>query len=304
MLKTVGKWTLASALAISLLSGTAVGGLGQASLEVQAATPIYPTEVKVNFKTGAHSDYGSSGAKQPYVDLGNKTGTLVFKMYPTEKGIWSTNVWLSAKNHTAVGYVLMDKASVFESNSKGLYGFDLYSSWLQTKQLNKSKYESGMANAGVAPNGKNYIGLAVYLPKALNGGRYYLQHAGMSEGSWDIKAYFYEGVDYEDELFFQVDKLFPFVGKVMWGKTEVKPGQIGRLTIKEPVTLYKEVNGTLSPLKTLNKGEQYRIYGYRSEHGGQYAMGGGTYVNLDPAKALYETPSKARLRLAKMLYEE
>lgn len=299
MFKTVVKWTIASAVSISLISGVTVGEIGQAPIEVEAATPIYPTEVNVNFKTGAHSDYGSLGAKQPYVDLGNKTGTLVFKMYPTTGSVYDANIWLEAKKQKGA-YTLFDKPSVFETNSKFLYSFNLYTDGVKRE----NKYESGFTHGGTAPNGRNYVGLAVNINKSQNNGRYYLSHPSMSPNYWEIKAYFYEGIDYEDELFGQVNKLFPFVGKVMWGKTEVKPGQIGRLTIKQPTTLYKEVNGTLSPMKTLNNGEQYRIYGYRTDHGGQYAMGGGTYVNLDSSKALYETPSKARLRLAKMLYEE
>lgn len=298
MLKTVGKWTIASALAVSLLSGATVSGIGQAPIQVQADSPIYPTEVKVNFESRYSSIYGGV-RQQPYVDLGNKTGTLVFKMYPKSGTIYDTNIWLEAKKQKGA-YTLFDKPSAFDTNSKFLYAFNLYSDGVKRE----NKYESGFTHGGTAPNGKNYVALAVNVNKSLNNGRYYLGHPSMSEEYWEIKSYFYEGIDYEDALFSQVDKLFPFVGKVMWGKTEVKPGQIGRLTIKEPVTLYKDVNGTLSPLKTLNKDEQYRIYGYRAEHDGQYAMGGGTYVNLEPAKALYETPSKARLRLAKMLYEE
>lgn len=296
MLKTISKWVITGAVAMSLFSGAV-------TKEAHAATPLYPSEVKVNYQKGYSSADGGD-RQQPYVDLGNKTGTLVFKMYPIYKGIWSTNIWLAAKNNLTGNYFLTDKPSAFEENINGLYAFDLYSSWNKTGKKNISSYEAGFTNAGTAPNGRDYIGLAVYLPKAQNGGRYYLQHSSMSEGTWEIKAYFYENVDLEDALFFQVDKLFPFVGKIMWGKTEVKPGQTGKLTIKEPITLWKETDGKLVALKTLNKGEEYRIYGYRADHGGQYNMGAGTYVNLDPAKAYYETPSKAKLQLAKMLYQD
>lgn len=296
MLKTVGKWTMAGALALGLFTGT-VSGIGQAPLEAQAAASIYPTEVKVNYQEGYSSKNGTE-SKQPYVDLGSKTGTLVFKMYPTSGGIYDKNIWLEATKNKGA-YDLFDKPTAFEE-AKFLYAFDLYA--LGFKKENK--YESGMKSGGTAPNGRNYVALGVYINKALNGGRYYLDHPSMSEGTWEIKAYFYEGVDYEDGLYSQVNKLFPFVSKVMWGKTEVKPGQTGKLTIKEPITLWKETDGKLVALKTLNKGEEYRIYGYRADHGGQYAMGAGTYVNVEPAKAFYETPSKAKLQLAKMLYQD
>lgn len=293
MLKTVGKWVVASSLALSLF-----GGLGQ--VEASSNTPL---EVKVNYEKGFSSTYDSE-AKQPYVDLGNKKGTLVFKMYPVFKGIWSTNMWLAAEKNLTGNYFLMDKPSALKNDASTLYAFDLYSLWNKTGKKSISSYEAGFTNAGTAPNGRKYVALGVYLPKAQNGGRYYLQHSGMSEGYWEIKAYFYENVDLEDALFSQVDKLFPLVGKVMWGKTEVKPAQIGRLTIKKSTQLMKDNNGTLVVSRTLNPGEQYRIYGYRAEHGGQYDVGGGYYVTKDEQKALYETPSKARLRLAEILYKE
>ncbi|MED3554067.1 hypothetical protein [Cytobacillus praedii] len=296
MIKKVSKLAVAGALALSLLTG-AVEGIGQAPVEA-AATTIYPTQVTVNFDSKFSSKYGGE-RQQPYVDLGNKKGTLVFKMYPKTGSVYDTNIWLEAKKQKGA-YVLFDKPSAFDNSAKFLYSFDLYTMGVKREK----KYEAGFTHGGTAPNGRNYVGLGVYINKALNGGRYYLEHPSMSKDSWEIKAYFYEGIDYEDALFTQVDKLFPFIGKIMWGKTEVKPGQIGRLTIKEPITLWKDTNGSLQQLKTLQPNEQYRIYGYRAEHGGQYSMGGGTYVNLDPAKAFYETPSKARLQLAKMLYEE
>lgn len=295
MLKTVGKWVIASSLSLSLF-----GGLGQAEASTNTATPV---EVKVNYKEGASSTYESE-AKQPYVDLGNKKGTLVFKMYPIYKGIWSKNMWLAAKNNLTGNYFLMDKPSALVNDANTLYAFDLYSLWNKTGKKNISKYEAGFTSSGTAPNGRDYIALGVYLPKAQNGGIYYLQHSGMSEGYWEIKAYFYENVDLEESLFSQVDKLFPLIGKVMWGKTEVKPKQIGRLTVNKPVQLLKDTDGKMSVERTLNPGEQYRIYGYRNEHGGQYDVGGGYYVTKDSSKTLYETPSKARLRLAEILYKE
>jgi len=290
MLNKLGKFIIAGAIAFTLFSS-----LG---FDLAEASVLTPTEVMVNYEL-AYSDIYGGESQQPYVDLGNKTGTLVFKMYPITGRIYDTNIWLEATRQQG-SYVLFDKPSAFDTSAKALYSFDLYSQGIKRTK----KYEAGFTHGGTAPNGRNYVALGVYINKSLNGGRYYLDHPSMSKQTWEIKAYFYEGVDYEDVLFYQVNKLFPFVGKIMWGKTEVKPGQIGRLTIKETVTLWKDDNGTLQAVKTLNKGGQYRIYGYRTDHGGQYAMGGGTFVNLDPTKAYYETPSKVRLGLAKILYEE
>lgn len=285
-----------------LWSSLAISPLNE-KVSAASTAPVYPIEVHVNYERG-YSEAYQNEAIQPYVDLGGKKGTLVFKMYPTAKGIWSTNIWLEAKNNLTGAYNLTDKPGAFTENVETFYSFDLYSLWNQTGKKNIGKYETGFTNAGTAPNGKNYIALGVYLPKAQNNGRYYLQHSSMSEGSWTIKAYFYENINLEDELYSQVNKLFPLVGKVMWGKTEVKPSQIGRLTIKEKTTLYKLENGSLKVSRTLNPTEQYRIYGYKAEQGGLYDVGGGYYVKKEPSKALYETPSKSRLRLAEILYKE
>jgi len=293
MKKTIGKFVVVGALTLTLFSNL---GIGQA----KASVPT-PTEVKVNFEKGFSQAYQAE-AKQPYVDLGNKKGTLVFKMYPIDKGIWATNIWLATKNTFNGSYALMDGPSALKKGTTGLYPFNSIKNSKGEKHIRK--YEAGIAGGGTASNGRNYVALAVFLPKPLNGGRYYLEHSSMSEGAWEIKAYFYENIDLEDELFFQIDKLFPLLGKVMWGKTEVKPGQIGKLTIKAPITLWKDENGVLTESRTLNEGEQYRIYGYRDKDGGLYEVGGGYYMKKDSSKALYETPSKAKLRLAEILYKE
>lgn len=296
MFKKLSKIGIAGVLSLSL-----IGGFGGLATKAEAAT-YNPTEVKVEYVTG--NTINGTIAKQPYVDLGNKKGTLVFKMYPIFESVWSTNTWLAAKTNLSGSYALMDRPNSIETEANGLYMFDLYVSWNKFGKKNIKKYEAGFTNAGTAPNGRNYIGLGVYIPKVQNNGRYYLNHAGMTEGFWEIKAYFYENVDLEDALFSQVNKLFPFVGKVMWGKTEVKAGQIGRLTIKQTIKLLKYSNGSFIEDRTLNPDEQYRIYGYMSENGGYYAVGGGYYVKRTPEKALYETPSKVKLRLAEMLYKE
>lgn len=84
-------------------------------------------------------------------------------------------------------------------------------------------------------------------------------------------------------------------GKIMWGKTELKIGQIGKVTILQDTTLVKlESNGTLSTIRTLKKGEQYRVYNYKSNFNGLYGVGAGSFVQKS-AKIKYETPSKKKL---------
>ena len=85
--------------------------------------------------------------------------------------------------------------------------------------------------------------------------------------------------------------------KVMWGKTELKLGQIGKVTTLGNTSLVKlESNGSLSTVRSMKKGEEYRVYSYKSNHGGLYGVGGGSFVQKN-AKVKYETPSKSKLAL-------
>lgn len=85
--------------------------------------------------------------------------------------------------------------------------------------------------------------------------------------------------------------------KVMWGKTELKLGQIGKVTILSNTNLVKmESNGSLTTVRTLKKGEEYRVYSFNSNHGGLYGVGGGSYIQKS-TKVKYETPSKSKLAL-------
>ncbi|MEK4523059.1 VCBS domain-containing protein [Psychrobacillus sp. FSL W7-1457] len=85
--------------------------------------------------------------------------------------------------------------------------------------------------------------------------------------------------------------------KVMWGKTELKVGQIGKVTVQSDTTLWKlEADQSLTKVRSLKKGEEYRVYRYISSHNGLYGVGGGNFVKKD-ISIKYETPSKAKLRL-------
>lgn len=85
--------------------------------------------------------------------------------------------------------------------------------------------------------------------------------------------------------------------RVMWGKTELKLGQIGKVTILSNTNLVKMANdGSLTTVRPLKKGEEYRVYSYKSNHGGLYGVGGGSYVQKS-TKVKYETPSKRKLAL-------
>ncbi|MER2170366.1 MAG: excalibur calcium-binding domain-containing protein [Psychrobacillus psychrodurans] len=85
--------------------------------------------------------------------------------------------------------------------------------------------------------------------------------------------------------------------KVMWGKTELKLGQIGKATVLEDASLVKlEGNGSLSTIRKLKKGEEYRVYSFKGAQSGLYGVGGGAYIQKGD-KIKYETPSKSKLAL-------
>lgn len=87
--------------------------------------------------------------------------------------------------------------------------------------------------------------------------------------------------------------------KVMWGKTELKLGQVGKITILKPTELVKlNSDGSLSNVRTLKKGEEFRVYSYKSNQGGLYGVGGGSFIQNSP-NVKYETPSKNKLALLK-----
>ena len=89
--------------------------------------------------------------------------------------------------------------------------------------------------------------------------------------------------------------------KVMWGKTELKIGQIGKLTILEETPLLKlESNGSLSTIRLLKKGEEYRVYNYKAKNNGMYGIGSSSFVQKNNV-VKYETPSRAKMEILEKL---
>lgn len=84
--------------------------------------------------------------------------------------------------------------------------------------------------------------------------------------------------------------------KVMWGKTELKQSQIGKVTILANTNATKISGNTLTQAKKLSKGEEYRVYSYKVVSGsGYYGLGGGLFVKKS-SSVKYETPSKVKLQ--------
>lgn len=87
--------------------------------------------------------------------------------------------------------------------------------------------------------------------------------------------------------------------KVMWGKTELKIGQIGKVTILSTTPTYQMNNDKFKQnSRTVKKGDEYRVYSYKGKDGGYYGLGGGLFVKKSNA-IKYETPSKSKLSLLK-----
>ena len=81
------------------------------------------------------------------------------------------------------------------------------------------------------------------------------------------------------------------VKKIWWNGIELKPGQIGRLIVKENTPLYKVSSENRTYSRTLKAGDFYRIYAFKP---GMLSVGGGYYVNRDE-RVTYQTPSKTKL---------
>ncbi|MGB2871206.1 MAG: hypothetical protein WBC10_05010, partial [Psychrobacillus psychrotolerans] len=114
-------------------------------------------------------------------------------------------------------------------------------------------------------------------------------------------------IDVVTEAFNRIktDGTFPLMNKVMWGKTEIWKGQLGKVTIKKPTTLWKRLdNGKLEKVRDLNIGNEFRVYRYLNENQGLYGVGAGMFVERNATSILYETPSKRNLRLVRIMLGE
>lgn len=78
---------------------------------------------------------------------------------------------------------------------------------------------------------------------------------------------------------------------VSWDGVQLKSGQIGRVLIQKPTTVYKNINGKFVASRTVKPGENYRVYANKSTY---YHLGGGLFI-LDNKDILYQTPSKSKL---------
>lgn len=83
--------------------------------------------------------------------------------------------------------------------------------------------------------------------------------------------------------------------KVMWGKTELKNGQLGKVTILKETKLFTIKDNRLVANKSLPPKGEYRVYSFKKvENSDVYGVGGGQFIKKD-SSIKYETPSKRKL---------
>ncbi|MED3553004.1 hypothetical protein [Cytobacillus praedii] len=66
--------------------------------------------------------------------------------------------------------------------------------------------------------------------------------------------------------------------KQIWKGLELRPGQIGKVTVLQDTVIWEKINKTKKLPRILKKGEQYRVYRYVP---GMYNLGNGKYVVQD-----------------------
>ncbi|WP_260631025.1 cohesin domain-containing protein [Bacillus sp. S/N-304-OC-R1] len=66
--------------------------------------------------------------------------------------------------------------------------------------------------------------------------------------------------------------------KQIWKGLELRPGQIGKVTVLQDTVVWEKINKTQKLPRILKKGEQYRVYRYVP---GMYDLGNGKYVVQD-----------------------
>ncbi|TYS60712.1 hypothetical protein FZD47_21120 [Bacillus infantis] len=310
MIKKVSKIAVASALSLSLLGSSSF--LAQEGTKVEAATklPDNHTIEQLEVKWLKDGRHGYS------IDVGDRVGTLLIRVDrpKTEWDIEWVNWAISKPAHVSFG--LQTDLDIKNHKSIAPLRFGLtYERYLRDKGVPDrfgeavGALKSGLMKFSDFSDPQYYAGLAIKLDKKYNqngvywfgGNAYALREPGQ------VKAYFFNNQELVSEAYDRIksDGTFPLMSKVMWGKTELWKGQLGKVTVKEPTSLVKRLdNGSFEKVRDLKKGDEYRVYRYLNERNGMYGVGAGMYVERDAAKVLYETPSKRNLRLVRIMHGE
>ncbi|MER2005901.1 MAG: hypothetical protein ABS939_00495 [Psychrobacillus sp.] len=311
MIKTVGKWTIAGAVALSILGG-AVNGVGQEPIQAEAATKLPDNHTIEQLKVEYYQD-----AKNGYlINVGDRKGTLLIRV-DRPKTEWDIQ-WVnwSIQKPDYVSYQLQyAKESEKHSNLAPITFDRTYERFLKDKgvpdkwEKEASRVKTGLMKFSNFEDSNYYAGLAVYIDRKYNNdGVYWFGGNSISiPEDGQVKAYFFENVDVVAEAYKKIgsEGTFPLMNKVMWGKTELWKGQLGKVTINKTTPLLKRLdNGKLEKVRDLKQGDEFRVYRFLNEKNGLYGVGAGMFVERNASSVLYETPSKRNLRLVKIMHGE
>ncbi|TCJ00432.1 hypothetical protein [Cytobacillus praedii] len=241
------------------------------------------------------------------INIGNRKGTLLLRLDPPK--IERNVEWLnwSRTKPLGIGYYI---TSDFEDRLNDEFMID---GFFNNPRLDKKydiRYSEDIGwqefSSFNYPN--YYLGLAVHIKKKFNNEGVYYFGGNYLRESGQLKAYFYEDFYVAEKAVNTIKEIkdggtFPLFHKVMWGKTELISGQLGKVTVKQPTILWKRLNnGKLEKVRNIKVGEEYRVYRYFDEKNGYYGVGGGMVVEKNPSIIKYETPSKINLKLVEIMY--
>lgn len=257
------------------------------------------------------------------INVGDRKGTLLIRVERPKKE-WDIE-WVNWSISKPLRVNLFLQSDLNIENHKYYPPLD-FNAWYEGYLINKGNpdpkiqpsigpeekygktYKRGLQKFSDFSDPNYYLGMAIFHENKYNrDGVYWFggnSYALKEEGQ--VKAYFYYGQDLVNEA---IDRIgpkgtFPLMNKVMWGKTELWKGQLGKVTIKKTVTLWKRLNnGQLEKVRELKQGDEFKVYRYLGEEE-LYGVGSGMYVKNNSSEILYETPSKKNIRLIRIMNGE
>lgn len=299
-----------SFLLIAILSISTL--LFSPATEASASEVLIPEKLKVEYgdflKVPGYEDYGNVGGYS--IDVGKRTGTLVLRIENANNNkAWEQ--WRDqASKFNAVPMVL-----VSDPNKPDEYINGKINPALIMMLERNPYYPSRDMGVNIQPiNNTFLIGATGYIDKVYNKtGKYYLsgglqvrdEKGKIIKGAqpFNIQAYFYPNVNVKEQVYKGIKQggYFPLVSPVKWGKTELRQGQIGKVTVNKPINLWKREGNKIVFARVLQPGEQFRVYKYYEDFGGQYGVGGDHYITKMPSHITYETPAKIKLKLLEII---
>ncbi|KZE68045.1 hypothetical protein AWM68_17910 [Fictibacillus phosphorivorans] len=263
------------------------------------------------------SKYGSLGY---IVNVGEKSGTLVFKIEKGENNIsWEKMRAIKARPGF---YLTSDPYKNYVSDQ-----FSSFSPWLSENYGTQDMIWVDIEQP------TNHLIAATYIDKPKNDSGIYYLWGPMSTtkakvSPYKITANFVEGVDVVKELIANngdleekepvtpvppstqkpSEPIKPIPSKpsnpkpvpskpspkptpkvtYYWNGQEVKKGQVGKITVKKDINLWKREKNKLKFVRVLKKGTSFRVYGYDKKYGGQFHLGAQHYITNMPKHVKYE----------------